>query len=158
MRACGSPSAYLDADLQQFSLDPRVTPPRVLPSEAEHECPDVWIGRRTSRLARGTVGPLPPDEFAVPPEQRLGRDEEGGKPVPRKDVSRGGEEDAIEGAELRPPDLTAQDLQLVPEHRVLDLRDLPALGAGEGAKQASEQGVKHRHDHGAGMLPDPAGI
>jgi hypothetical protein len=89
--------AHPDADLPQFSLDPEVTPPRVLPGEAEHECPDVWIDRRTSRLARGAVGPLPPDEFAVPPEQRLGRDEEGGPPVPRKDVSRGGEEDAIEG-------------------------------------------------------------
>lgn len=46
----------------------------------------------------------------------------------------------------------------MPEHRVLDLRHLPALGAGEEAKQASEQGVKHRHDHGVGMLPDGAGF
>jgi len=142
---------------RRFSLDPEVTPPRVLPGEAEHECPDVWIDRRTSRLARGAVGPLPPDEFAVPPEQRLGRDEERGRPVPRKDVSRGGEEDAIEGAEPRPPDLTAQDFQLVPKHRVLDLRHLSALGAGEQAEQASEQSVERRHDHGAGMLPDGVG-
>ena len=64
-----------DAELSELALDPHAPPPRVLPRQAKHEVPDFWIDRGPSRPARA-VGPLPPDELPVPPEQGLRGDQE----------------------------------------------------------------------------------
>jgi len=112
--------------LAELALDPDVAPPRVLPGEAEDELADVRVDRRTSRLSPRSVDPLPPDELAVPPEQRLGRDEERGPSLTTHEPSGRGEENPVDRSEPRAPRLPAQDLQLVPKDRDLDvLRGLP---------------------------------
>jgi hypothetical protein len=60
----------------ELASDSLVTPPGVLPDQAEDEIPELRIQRGSTG---GTVrpGPLPGHELAVPPQQRLGSNHEG---------------------------------------------------------------------------------
>jgi len=68
-----------------------------------------------------TVGPLPPDELAVPAKECLGRDYERGPTVPGERAARGGKERPIPVAKLRPADRASEHLHLVTEDGVLEL-------------------------------------
>src|SRR3990172_10285841 len=60
-----------DLQLHQLPADPLVTPPRVLPAEADDEVPDLGLDRRPARVTPPPICPLLPDEFAMPAEQGL---------------------------------------------------------------------------------------
>jgi hypothetical protein len=68
-----------------------------------------------------TVGPLAPDELAVPAKQRLRRDHERSPTVPGERSARPREEHPIPIAMLRPADRASEHLHLVTEDGVLKL-------------------------------------
>jgi hypothetical protein len=67
-------------------------------------------------------GPLPGDELPVPPEERLGPDQERPPLFPPKHPARGGEERPVGRTVDRPRDLSTEDGDLVAEHRDLEVR------------------------------------
>ena len=54
------------AELEQFALDPLVTPSAVLGGEPSDQRGDLCTDRRSARAAR--IGPFPGDQTAVPPQ------------------------------------------------------------------------------------------
>jgi hypothetical protein len=61
-----------DAQLHQLPADPLVTPPGILPTEAEDEVPDLGLDRWSTGAPSPFVRPLLPDELTVPAEQVSG--------------------------------------------------------------------------------------
>jgi hypothetical protein len=67
---------HLISKVLQGALDPRVAPRRVLGRHAHGERPDLRVHSRAPRPATG-VCPLAHDEFAMPPENGVPRDDRG---------------------------------------------------------------------------------
>jgi hypothetical protein len=90
----------------------------------------------------------------VPSKERPGRDHERRPPVSGERPARRGKERPIAISELRPTHGATEYLQLVAEHRVLELElpDAPALT--EECDQANEKEIGERN-HGEGMLRAP---
>src|SRR5437870_1409532 len=70
----GGPDA--DPELSKLALDSNASPPTVLPSQPEDQGADLWVDRGPAGLAPSLVGPLPPNQLPVPPEQGLRPHEE----------------------------------------------------------------------------------
>lgn len=83
-----------DPELAELALDPHASPRGVLAAETRNETDDLGI-ERGAPGPMPRVGPLPPHELAVPPEERLGRDHERGPPVPGERPARRREERPI---------------------------------------------------------------
>ena len=71
----------LVAQSDQLTLDPPVSPARVLRGQPEHQVPDRLPGAWPSWSA-ARVGPAPGDQVAVPAQHRLRRDHEHRPPRP----------------------------------------------------------------------------
>ena len=111
---------HTDPELSELALDPHASPSRVLSTETDDEISRLGIEWRSSGSSP-TVGPLPPDELAVPAKECLGRDYERGPTVPGERAARGGKERPIPVAKLRPADRASEHLHLVTEDGVLEL-------------------------------------
>src|SRR5439155_11691966 len=93
------------------------------------------------------------NEFAVPAEQRLRRDEDRSSALARKQAADGGEVSTIGGSQPRLADLPSQDPQLMPKHQQLDvLGVLGAPAANEQLQKGSKSEIGEREEH-PGMLP-----
>ena len=140
-----------DPELAKLAFDPHTAPPRVLPGEAEDELTDRGIDRWSAWPTGPAIGPLPPHELAVPAEQRRRGDEEGDPAVTRDDPACGGEEDPVDGPELRRaccplqyPELMAEDEDLEVLGSVVSTRPPSAEEeTDEGADDGVEEG-QHR--------------
>ncbi len=140
-----------DPQLAEFALDSHASPSGVLPAETDDEIGRLGIeGRPTG--ASPMVGPLPPDEFAVPAEEGLGRDHERGPTVSAERPTRRGEERPVSVFELRAAHRTAEHPYLVTEGSVLELELRHAPLSGEHSEEADEHEVGEG-SQGAGMLP-----
>ena len=118
-----------DAELAELALDPDASPPRVLPGEANDQIVASRVDGRPARPSP-TVGPLPPDQLAVPAKERLRRNHERGPAVPGDRPARRGEERPVTVLEVRAADRAAEHPHLMPEDRVLELelRHAPSSG------------------------------
>src|SRR5664279_5548443 len=98
----------------------RTQPQRgVLPGQPEDERTDSRVDPWPARATGPAVGPLPPHELAVPPEEGRRGDEEGDPAVTRQDATRRREQDPVDrpqpGRARRPlqhPELVAEDEDL----------------------------------------------
>src|SRR5450759_3856414 len=111
--------ADADPELAQLAFDPHAAPARVLPGQPDDERTDFRVDGRPSRAPAPMVGPLPPHELAVPPEEGRRGDEEGDPAVTRDDATRRREQDPVDGPEpgwargpLQHPELVAEDEDL----------------------------------------------
>jgi len=111
--------SHTDPELAELALDPWVALSGVLPGHPNDEFADLGIDGRPAGSPPG-VGPLPADQLPVPPEQRLGRDQERRPALAREGPGQGREYRAVKGSEARAPDLPSQDLQLLAEDHDLD--------------------------------------
>ena len=93
---------------------------------------DIW----RSALRPIPVGPLPSDEFTMPAQDRLRRDEEDAPGCLGNHADGGREQDAITATKSRSPDLAPHDGELVLKNEKLGLGGHVELGAG---KKHSEQ-------------------
>ena len=138
-----------DAELGELSLDPEVTPSRVLPSQPKDQVSDLGIKRRPARSTCRAVGPLPSDQLAVPAKKRLRCDKERGPSVPGKGPARRDEQDAVPRAKRWSTNLSAKDLQLVAKHENLDILRLLVGSGGRNAKDPPQKEVDKGQQRGA---------
>jgi hypothetical protein len=92
------------------------------------------------------IRPMSGDEPPVPAQQRLRFHREGSPRATRHRPAERGQQQPIARRELRPPHLSPQDRQLVPQHEDLEL--LRALAAPEQhhqLEQTADEEVHHRH-------------
>jgi hypothetical protein len=108
--------ADADADLAKLTLDPHVTPARVLPGESQDGLTKLRVDRRATD-PDGPERPLSPNQLAVPPEQGLRRDHEGGPSIPWQQTSRRCEEHSVEWTKRRTSVLSAQNPELMAKDR-----------------------------------------
>jgi len=101
--------ADTDAELAELALDADASPSGVLPAETNDQVPDRGIERWAPEGPPPAIRPLPPHELAVPPEQGLGRHEEGGPPVPREQPTGHGDENSVHPPEPRSSDLSPEE-------------------------------------------------
>ena len=111
-----------DAKALQFADDPSITLGRVLASEPNNQRLQATIERRPPR-GSVRVRPTPPDQLAMPTQQRRRAHGQTRPGVSRQRPRERGEDRSIDGTEPRSQRLPAQDRQLVPEHQDLELFD-----------------------------------
>ncbi len=93
------------------------------------------------------VGPMPSDAAAMPPQQRVRRDEEHRPTLPFEDAAQPREHQPIPWFENQPADLPSQNLDLLAEHEDLDVfRPIAATAQHEQLDNPTEQRVRKRHD------------
>ena len=140
-----------DSELAQFALDPHAPPSGVLSSETNDEISRLGVeGRPAGTSTR--VGPLPPDQLAVPAKECLRCHHERGPPVPGERPARSGEEPPVDLVELRTSDGAPEHHHLVAEDGVLQLELRHVSPAGEHSDKANEHEVDEG-SQGARMLP-----
>src|SRR5207248_10879065 len=108
---------------------------------------NLRIEGRTARPPSPPVGPLPPDQLAVPPQERLGLDEEHTPPVSANGAARCRKHDPVESAQSERSPLPAKHPNLVPEHGVLELQGAdgrPATHPGKDPLEEEVENQKHR--------------
>jgi len=107
-----------DAEFRQFAVDPAVSPQRILlrqPNDQAGDARDCW---RTAGLSPPARVVLSPRQFAVPGQQRRGRNREDFGPAPAGDEPcQRGEPHPVSGLVPDPAGVAAQDRVLVPEHQ-----------------------------------------
>jgi hypothetical protein len=107
---------HVVAELEELATDALVAPPRVVVGEPDDQlCDPWWNGRSSSTLAPPSRR-LARNQVTMPPEQRLGTDDErrpariGEKPAGRR------QEHAVPGLKLWARSLPFEDFQLVAKH------------------------------------------
>ena len=108
------------ADLAELALDPWVPPSRVLTGHPNDEFADLGVDGRSAGFPP-RVRPLPLDQFSVPAEQGLRRDQERRPPLAWEGSRQGRKQGAIERPEPWSPDLSSQDQQLVTKDQDLEV-------------------------------------
>jgi hypothetical protein len=129
----------------------RTHPHRVLPTESRNELDGLDVERRPARSPLA-VGPLPSHELAVPPEERLRHHHERAPSITAEPSACRGEEGSIPIAKIWAMHTPPQNLHLVTEHGVLQLKLGHATGSREHSDQANEHEVQEGL-HGPRMLP-----
>lgn len=135
-------------------MNASISPPRVLAGEPQDQLLALSARAGSAPLwSTGIQRPLAAHELAVPVEQSLRADQEGGPSEPREDLAQGGEEQTVTGLKARPADLAFQDTELMAEGENLDLEvglGLLALDqeVEEEPDNAVQEGQKHGWDHG----------
>ena len=107
------------AELEQFTLDPLVSPAVILAGELPDQHYDLRADRRTARPVR--VGPLPGDEAAVPPKHGPRGDQPVRPQACGQEPDQRGEDRAVGPVEAWPGLGAAQHGNLVPQHEQLDV-------------------------------------
>ena len=77
------------------------------------------------------MGPPAPDELAVPPQQRVRRNEQPLAACGRQQPTRRGKERAVTRAQLRTLDLTTQDRELMAQYEQLDVLEVNGPAAAD---------------------------
>jgi hypothetical protein len=83
----------------------------------------------------------------VPAQQRRRRDQEDRPPLPRQQLRQGGQQHPIRVPVSRAAHLPAQDRELMPQHRDLNLVGIRRRTPPEHAKNPSHDHQRHRTDH-----------
>jgi hypothetical protein len=102
----------------QLTLDPPMSPPRILSGKPQHERLDRGSGGGTSGAAARAVVPLPGDEPAMPAGHSTGSDREDLSPAPTMhQPGQGGEPESVCGHVAdRARQLPTKHRVLVPQH------------------------------------------
>jgi hypothetical protein len=124
---------------QELTLDPLVTPARILPGQADDQLLDILVQWWPTGLTM-RVGPRAGDQASVPTQQRLRPDEEARPAGPGQYAAGRGKQRPVGKLELGSWDLAAQHGELVAEHQ--DLKVLGGFAAGEQHEQL--EGAAHR--------------
>jgi len=148
------------AELGQFAVDPAVSPQRILCREANDEAGDSGDRRRTAGPAPFARVVLLRGQFAVPGQERRGRDGEDIGPAPAGHEPRQrGEPHPVGRLVPDPGGVPAQHRVLVPEHQQLSvLRQVLAGYQDSQAEYPADQQVDALEQHPASHHPaKPAG-
>jgi len=98
----------------ELTVDPSVSPGRVLPCQPQDNSDDPCGNARSTRLVR--IGPSATDQVSMPPEQGLGLDEEAPSANSREESTQPGEQCSVRRTQRRARHLTSKDRHLMAEH------------------------------------------
>jgi hypothetical protein len=107
------------AELEELATDALVAPPRVVAGEPDDQLFDLWWDGRSSSALAPPFRRTARDQVTVPPEQRLGPDDERRPPRFGEEPARRRQEDAVAGLKLWASILPFENLQLVSKHHDL---------------------------------------
>ena len=139
-----------DPELRELALDPHAAPSPVLSGEPQDQLAGGRIERRSPYAVLPSVGPLPPHELPVPPQQRRGTHHEGGPSWTGEHPARRGEHHPVEPAEARALLLTPHDLQLVTKDEYLDvLGQILRPGATRETEEPTYNDLEQGEQHGS---------
>jgi hypothetical protein len=143
----------LDAEPDQLALDAPVPPNRILARQPQHKFADVSVrSRATDAAAR--IRPAARDQLAVPAQKRRRRDKQGRPRWPRQRPAQRRQQHTVGRPQLRPSHLALQDLQLVAQHKNLELlRPLGAQAKHDQLEQTPAHPVHQRDQQADGALP-----
>ncbi len=128
-----------------------MTPARVLARKTKHQLPHLRRQRRTPDPT-GRLAPPPPHQRLMPPQQRPRRDQHHCPRGARQVMRGGGQQCSIWHSELRPSNLAAQNLELVPQHQQLNVLHVQAAATPNKRRQ---QRPKREVEEGEGHAADP---
>jgi hypothetical protein len=133
--------ADLNTELEQFAVDPRSSPERIVAAHLANQLADVFWNSRSPGLATPDLpGPEQPEALAVPGDHRLRlNDDEGGAPI-GPNPGQPCPEKAIGGGQFRPLHRALEDGELVTQGEDLQLKGCTATEDGQhGREQGREQ-------------------
>ena len=115
--------ANVDAQLEQFAVDARRAPKRIVAAHLANQFPCFLADRRSSRLAAAHFpGPEPPKPLTLPVDHRLRFHDHQGRPpvgpVPRQP----GPEKSIRGGQSRSLHRALQNVELMAKSEHLNLK------------------------------------
>jgi hypothetical protein len=136
-----------DAELSQLADDAEISPTGVLPGQSKDELDGLGRQRWPTGLA-ARIGPAPPNESAVPVEDRRRRDKQRRPTVARDETGEQRNKGAVGPGESRLLDLAPEDRELVTQNH-----DLHVLRKGfhrvdaDQLEGATRQTVEERQGH-----------
>ena len=119
------------AECEQLTLQPHVSPARVLPRHPHHQGGEEVLDRWPSRPVG--VGPSSAHEAAMPAQDRVRGDQAMATQCPGQPLDECGEHGPVRPVHVRPWVGAAQHRDLVAQHEELDV-----LGGGRGAHQQGQ--------------------
>lgn len=139
-------------ELQEFTLDPPISPPRVLPGRANDQLLTLRaLAGSATTWPPSIQSPFPAYQLSVRAQQGLRADQEGPPGRAGEDAAEGAENQAVGGLEARPADLASEDAELVAQSENIDLEcGFGLLGEGEGIEQVADGGAEDTQNHGVG--------
>jgi hypothetical protein len=150
------------AQVDELTVDPPMSPSRVLPRQPHHQradCrPDRWPA--TGRWSQPRVGPAPGDQLPIPAQQRSWADEPNIPTLPAQQTRQHRQHHPILGLQPRPYDLAAQHRNLMTQMSNSASFD-PSLDRGErpvqtDAAQARKSPTTPPGDHPAQRQSTPS--
>jgi hypothetical protein len=140
-----TPFRELETQLEQFAVNARCSPGRILGNHTENQGADLFADTLPSPYLGDSGDPRPietkPGAMPVHDGSRSDQDERLGPPGPAR--SQGNPEQLVQGSESTARLLRVQSQQLPTESQVLEDEVLPGT---ENADQATEE-MSERHDH-----------
>ena len=142
-------------ELEQFSLDPSVAPPRILSGQPEDQPLEFQGKRRSARAAAPPEeGPLAPDQLPVPAQERFRPDGEAPPVRPRQAPTERDEERAVDRVPPRALEVPPQHPVLVSEHEHLDLEGPRRRRSRQESTEQDEQDrAEDRKEHRRSVAP-----
>jgi hypothetical protein len=139
------------AEANQFSLDPPMSPARVIPSQPPNKITyfvaDTWAARKVR------IRPVPADQATVPGQQRARRDDAMLPQLAGKPADQGGQHGPVRPGQTWPGNLATQHRDLMAQHHQLsDYRGLATRHLRQPAEYPNRSQVQQPNNHG----PDPA--
>ena len=112
----------IDPEFQQFAVDARCTPQRVIAAHLTNQFPGFLRNRWAARLAVANFpAPKQPKPFAMPTDHRLRLDHNEGGPPARPKLAPLCPEEAIGRRQLRSLNRALQDTELVSQSEDFEL-------------------------------------
>jgi hypothetical protein len=137
----------LVAEADQFTVDPAMTPRRVLRGQAQHQVTDL----RRDRWPAGfgvRVGPVPGDQLAVPAQHRRRGDEEDRPACAGQQPRQGRQHDPVGRLDLGTVYLSAEHRDLVAQDQQFDVLGAVIAGQlGQHLQHLAQQQVHQRCAH-----------
>src|SRR5215472_16870661 len=100
-------------ELKQLACDAAVAPTFVLPGELQDELVELAGSWSLAAGSSPVGGPLAPDQFSVPAEQRLGAGQQRLPIRPGQEAADGSQQEAVGRLPAWPADLALEDTELV---------------------------------------------
>jgi hypothetical protein len=139
------------AEANQFSVDPPMSPARVIPSQPPNKI--TYLVADTWAAGKVRIRPVPADQATVPGQQRARRDDAMLPQLAGKPADEGGQHGPVRPGQTWPGNLATQHRDLMAQHHQLsDHRGLATRHLRQPAEYPNRSQVQQANNHG----PDPA--
>ena len=129
------------AKLEQFAMNPRCAPERVVPAHRTNQGSDVRRDCRSSQLSPSNLpGPEQAEALAVPTDHRRRLHDDGARLPIHPDRRQPGPQESIRGRQLRPLHRPPQNTELMTEGQTLKLKRRTMAKESQESRRQRNQG------------------